>query len=123
VIVAGLLIAGCFRGNICGGSFEVYELAEYLTLGENVIHLTEKDFANLPELSEVMRGEKRTNAACRQYNDIYGHFIGGSYFDCNDEALLGKYLTQRNDTTMSLKAEKFLEYDGKYYYMRITRIS
>jgi hypothetical protein len=123
VMVAVLLVAGCFRENLCGGKFVVYELAEYLTPGENIVHLTEKDFAELPELGEVMRGEKRTNATCRQYYDVYGHCIGGSYFPCKDHVILGKYLDNNENASTNLSLKKLLEYKGKYYYLEITEIS
>jgi hypothetical protein len=118
-----LLVAGCLRPQLCGGKFEVYELEDYIRPGENVVHLTEKDFAELPELGAVMRGDKRTIATCKTSDNILGHCIGGSNFQCGDQMTLLKYLDRTENAIMNLKLKKFLEYDGKYYFMEITQAS
>jgi hypothetical protein len=129
-MVTLVLVTGCLRPQLCGGKFEVYELADYIKPNENIIipsenvvHLTERDFAELPELGAVMRGDKRTNSTCEKYNTIFGHCIGGSDFHCGDQAILLKYLDNSENATLNLKLKKFLEYGGRYYYMRITQIS
>jgi hypothetical protein len=120
VIVALLLAAGCLRPQLCGGKFEVYELEDYIRPGENVVHLTEQDFRDNPDLNEVMRGVKRTNATCDEYYYMFGHCIGGSYFECGGKVRLLKYFTLNESATQ--KDQKFLEYGGKYYFMRITSV-
>jgi hypothetical protein len=120
VMVALLLAAGCLRPQLCGGKFEVYELEDYIKPGENVVHFTEQDFRDNPDLDEVMRGVKRTNATCSEYYDLYGHCIGGSNFECGGKVRLLKYLTMNESATQM--DEKFLEYGGKYYYMKITSV-
>jgi hypothetical protein len=121
VMVAVLLAAGCFRPNLCGGKFEVFELADFLKPGDNVVHLTEQDFKENPELDEVLRGAKRTNATCdREYYNS-GRCIGGSWYKCGGKVRLIKY--DMTNKTPDFNDNRILEYNGKYYSLIFTLVS
>jgi hypothetical protein len=124
VMVAVQLAAGCashYGNGLCGGKFEVYELADFLKPGDNVVHLTEQDFKENPELDEVLRGAKRTNATCdREYYNS-GRCIGGSYYKCGGKVRLIKY--DMTNKTPDFNDNRILEYNGKYYSLIFTLVS
>jgi hypothetical protein len=121
VMVAVLLAAGCFRPQLCGGKFDVYESDDFLESGDNVVHLSEQDFNENPELDEVMRGDKSTNSTCSKRYDGVNRCIGGSSYKCGESVRLIKY--ERTNKTPNYADERILEYGGKYYYLRFTIVS
>ncbi|MCU0370884.1 MAG: hypothetical protein MUC31_05670 [Bacteroidales bacterium] len=55
LLLAMAMVAGCVsypRNGLCGGEFEVYGLADFQKPGDNVVHLTEQDFKENPELMD-----------------------------------------------------------------------
>jgi len=127
VAAAVLLAAGCtgqnreYRGNLCGGGFEVYEFPEGIIPNGTSIVLTEKDFSDFPKLGAVIRGEKRTKASCSRISDRYPFCIGGAGFECNEESLVGNYEDHGSEPgdIAGLHVKKYLIYEGKSYYLKI----
>jgi len=124
LLLAMAMVAGCVsypRNGLCGGEFEVYGLADFQKPDDNVVHLTEQDFKENPELDEVLRGAKRTNATC--YNKYFGFrpCIGGSWYECGGKARLIKY--SASNKTPDFKNDRILEYGGKFYYLEFTIVA
>jgi hypothetical protein len=124
VITAVLLAAGYashYGNGLCGGKFEVYELADFLKPGNNVVHLTEQDFKENPELDEVLKGVKRTNATCDREYENPGRCIGGSWYKCGGKVRLIKY--DMKNMTPDFNDNRILEYNGKSYSLIFTLVS
>jgi len=102
------------------GYFEVYNVAQSIIPDGNIIHLTEKDFRELPKLGSIMKGGISSQEKCSGY---FQNCIGGGSFSCNEESLIGGYYLERFDEkSLTYKATNYLEYDGKFYYLRRTII-
>jgi len=112
------------EGGLCGGGFEVYEFFDDRVPNGTAILLTEKDFNDFPQLGAVIRGGQRTKATCSLLSDRYAFCIGGGAFGCREEILVGKYRDQGSEGLISGSGvTKYLVYNGKYYYLRITAIA
>ncbi|OPX62182.1 MULTISPECIES: hypothetical protein [unclassified Methanoregula] len=104
---------------LCGGGFEVYRLNQDPQCEGEVISVTEQDIANLPELGEVLRGEKESYCTNRSFR-INTTCAGGGSYHCEDGANISRYASPSG---YSSKFRNCLEYRGVYYILSKTWIS
>ena len=96
-----------YYGGPESGGIHVFEVNESVARNGTVIPLTEQDFKEHPVLTEVIKGEKPLSRLLRRDGVI------------TDRKEL-KYLQHRFVVNMSnLTEEKYVEYEGKYYELRL----
>ncbi|MCD6207354.1 MAG: hypothetical protein J7J06_05095 [Methanosarcinales archaeon] len=89
-------------GDACG--IHVFDVNESVARNGTVIHLTEQDFKEHPVLVEVIKGEKPLSRMLRR---------DGVLTDRKE----AKYLCDR--FMGNITEEKYVEYEGKYYELRL----
>lgn len=115
------------KGWVCGGGFEVLELLDKKSPEGDVIHLTEGDFTAVPQLREILRGSR--NGSClprdeKEFFDRKGNKItctGGGWYDCQGWNILDYYSYYPG--SMESDERRYLEYEGKFYFLIGTTIS
>jgi hypothetical protein len=102
--IPSLLIGLIGNTQSCGG-FEMYTVDPPQSSNGTVIHLTENDFRKFPKMAPIIRDAQYTTGTC--LNSMYHSYpcVGKGWIPCNLGSQFGKY------------QDKYLEYEGRFYFM------
>jgi hypothetical protein len=119
VVVLIILIVLSFPWEESCGGFEVYLINESQVSNGTVIHLTDMDFREFPKMATIIRDGHYTTEICTSSKEDSSNCVGKGRIVCNQEQQFGKYQTQSyNVSSQSYQNERYLEYNGRFFFMK-----
>jgi|GEM_PF-2287219 len=121
LLCSPFVIIGYLQGFSTAAGFNVYSVDGAPAPNSTVIHLTDDNFREFPQMASIIRDDNPEKRNCVKFYDVQGScLIGNGSYSLNEGPQFYKYENRNFEGSMDLSRDIYLEYNGEFYFMRET---